>query len=75
MLERPFRYITMAVKNMMRNSEGYADPTMAGAFEAMEDEKKLKDLLHVLFYILNRSGFELVGRFELRSKKTGRVYK
>lgn len=63
-----------------QNSEGYSDPT---AFEALQTiikeeselEKKVNFVIKVLKFIIRESGFELIGRIEIRDTKTGRVFK
>ena len=66
--------------NPKLNSEGYYDPT---AYEGMKsviqaDNALMRDvnnLIHVLKYIIDKSGFELVSRIEIRHKKTGRIFR
>lgn len=70
----------MAEVKLDKNQDGYKDPT---AFQAIKqvikeeetEEKQLATLVFVLKYIINMTGFELIGRMELKSKKSGRVYK
>lgn len=66
--------------NPRKNSEGYSDPT---AYEGLkpviaEENSLCKDvsaLINVLKYIIDKSGFELVNRIEVKDKKTGRVFR
>ena len=58
-----------------QNAEGYADPTAYQAMRNMEDEKRIKELIFVIRYIVGKSGFELVDRIQLRDKKSGKIYK
>lgn len=58
-----------------QNKEGYADPTAYHALKNIEDEKKVNELVFVLKWIINKSGFELVERIQLRDKKNGKIYK
>lgn len=58
-----------------QNSEGYVDPTAYHALKNIEDEKKVSELVFVLKWIINKSGFELVERIQLRDKKNGKIYK
>jgi hypothetical protein len=48
------------------------------AYEAIEnvsaEEKRVAELIRVLKYIVNVSGFEVIGRIGLRNKATGRKY-
>lgn len=62
------------------NNSGCPDPT---AYEAMKniqrEESKADHDVHVVITtiknILDLSGFDLVGRIQLRHKKTGKIYK
>jgi hypothetical protein len=48
------------------------------AYEAIEnvsaEEKRVAELIRVLKYIVNVSGFEVIGRIGLRNRETGRKY-
>lgn len=63
-----------------KNSEGYSDPT---AYEGMKPiiaeenalYREMSTLISVLKFIIDKSGFELVNRIEIKHKKTGRVFK
>jgi hypothetical protein len=63
-----------------RNSEGYRDPTAFAALmkiqkEEMEQQRRVTELVKVLKYIIDKSGFELAARIELREKRTGKEYR
>lgn len=59
-----------------RNPSGAADPTRTKAEESLgRDEKRIGDLVHVLRYVADGAGFEIVGRVVLLDKRTGRVFK
>lgn len=63
-----------------KNSEGYADPTAFAALkivaqEENEQQKRVGTLVHVLKYIINAAGFDLLNRIELKDRKTGREYR
>lgn len=66
--------------NPRKNSEGYSDPT---AYEGLRPiiaeenalNKEVSTLISVLKFIIDKSGFELVNRIEVKDKKTGRVFK
>lgn len=63
-------------KNNRTNAAGYLDPTAAAAIaNVTKEEKNLNLLVYVIKYIIDRSGFELVGRITLKCKESGRVYK
>lgn len=59
---------------MRKNREGYSDPTAYAALSKIRKEEleqqQVSELIHVLKYIINKSGFELAGRIELRKKRT-----
>ena len=66
------------------NGSGCPDPT---AYEAMmniqKDEKNRNQLIdevaykviHTIKNVLDLSGFELVGRIQMKHKKSGKIYK
>ena len=63
-----------------RNKEGYNDPTAYAALlkirkEELEQQRQVSELIHVLKYIIDKSGFTLAARIELRDKKTGKEYR
>ena len=63
-------------KSSRTNAAGYLDPTAATAIaNVTAEEKSLNLLIYVLKYIIERSGFELVGRIVLKNKESGRVYR
>ena len=58
------------------NHEKYDDPTAYSALKKISDtEKRLDNLVRTLKFIISLSGFELMNRFELMDKESGRVYK
>lgn len=66
--------------NPKLNSEGYYDPTAYnGLRNILREENTLEHdvtmLIKVLKYIIGKAGFELVGRIEIKDKKTGRVFR
>lgn len=66
--------------NPKLNSEGYYDPTAYnGLRNILREENALERdvtmLIKVLKYIIGKAGFELVGRIEIKDKKTGRVFR
>lgn len=63
-----------------KNCEGYNDPTAYAALykiqqEEMEQGRRVSELIRVLKYIIDKSGFELTARIELREKKTGKEFR
>lgn len=63
--------------NSRRNCEGYSDPTAYATLKKYDEdeEERFHKLLHMLFDIVELSGFELGNRVVLRDKKTGRMWK
>lgn len=67
-------------KNLRFNSEGYYDPT---AYEALkptikEDtaiQNKLNKLITALKLVIDLSGFELIGRIQLKHRKSGKEFR
>lgn len=59
-----------------KNAEGYADPTATKALtEVSREEKQVHTLVHLFRDTAALAGFEIVGRIELRHKKSGHRYK
>ena len=63
-----------------KNCEGYADPTAHAAMrniiqEEHEQQRRVSDLVGVLKYIIDKSGYDLLARIELRDRKTGKEYR
>lgn len=66
--------------NPRKNSEGYSDPTAYEGLKPVIAEennlfKEVSTLISVLKFIIDKSGFELVNRIEIKDRKTGRVFK
>lgn len=58
------------------NAEGYADPTAYHGIKKAENTKgKAGFLIKILKFIVWESGFEVIGRIELRDRKTGREFR
>lgn len=67
-------------RNPKLNSEGYTDLTAYLGTkniikEETEMEKQVHDLVHVIKYIVNLAGFEVVGRIHFKHKKTKKEFK
>ena len=65
---------------MRKNKEGYSDPTAFAALSKIqkddnEQKRRVSELVDVLKYIIDKSGFELMARIELRDKKTGKEFR
>ena len=65
---------------LKRNCEGYSDPTAYAALskicqEENEQQRRVSELIHTLKHIIDKSGFELAARIELRDKKTGKEFR
>lgn len=67
-------------RNPMFNSSGCKDLTAYNAIgnvikEEKELDKRVHNLISVLKFIIDWAGFELIGRIEIRHKKSGREFK
>ena len=67
-------------RNPKHNQSGCADPTAYHAIgnvikEEKELDKRVHNLISVLKFIIDWAGFELIGRIEIRHKKSGREFK
>ena len=59
-----------------RNKEGYSDPTAYAAIRNIQkEEQQVAELINVLKYIIDKSGFELTSRIQLREKRTKKEYR
>ena len=63
-----------------RNKEGYKDPTAYAALSNVQKEenelqRRVSELVNVLKFIIDKAGFELVARIEIRDKKTGKEFR
>lgn len=70
----------MPNNDFRKNSSGYPDPTAYLATrniirEENEQQKRVTALIGVLKYIIDMAGFDLLGRIEIRDRKTGREYR
>jgi len=67
-------------RDLKYNQNGYADPTAYEAIsqvikEEIELNKKVHNLISVLKFIIDWAGFELIGRIEIRDKKTRKEFR
>jgi len=67
-------------RNPKYNQSGCADPTAYEAIsqvikEETELDKKVQNLISVLKFIIDWAGFELIGRIEIRDKKTRKEFR
>ena len=70
---------------MIKNEEGYADPTYDGAYKTIRREEKrrldeadaarMDKAIHKAREIFKAYGFEVVERIVLRNMRTGRIYR
>ena len=63
-----------------KNKEGYSDPTAHAAMrniitEENEQQRRVSELVGVLKYIIDKAGYDLLARIELRDRKTGKEYR
>lgn len=66
-------------KAMMRNCEGYADPTAESviAKEKLKTARTLRRIKKAIYKtraVFDSLGFEVVGRIVIRDKATGRIW-
>lgn len=67
---------------MLKNHEGYPDPTPSAAFDAIEREERAQAvadiraarLVKTIRETVDLAGFDLIARVELRDRRTGRTY-
>lgn len=62
------------------NSSGYPDPTAHDALEpiAAEEAKvaaEMSCVVGIIKWIIDKAGFELLNRIELKHKKSGKVFR
>lgn len=61
------------------NNSGCPDPTAYEAMKRIQNHNLVDDYAHkvvtTIKNILDLSGFELVGRIQIRHKKSGKIYK
>lgn len=76
---------TCGVGLMIKNEEGYADPTYGGAYKTIRQEEKRKQdeadaarmdkAIHKAREIFKAYGFEVVERIALKNIRTGKIYR
>ena len=71
---------TVNSMNMMKNSEGYYDPTAYNSTkDLIREENEIShrnhELIQLFRQIVNLAGFEIVGRVTLKHKRTGKIFK
>lgn len=67
-------------RDLKYNQSGCVDPTAYEAIsqvikEETELNKKVRNLIRVLKFIIDWAGFELIGRIEIRDKKTKKEFR
>lgn len=69
----------LKLHELKRNDEGYPDPTAYTAIRTIVygdmTDRKASRLISILRFIIWESGFELLNRFELRHRETGKIYR
>lgn len=63
-----------------KNKEGYADPTAHAALRSIiaeenDQQRRVSELVGVLKYIIDKAGYDLLARIELRDRRTGKEYR
>ena len=62
-------------RDLMRNAEGYSDPTAYQAIKNIDREDEFHKLLHTIFDICKFYGFRIEGRIVLVDEVTGKIYR
>ena len=64
---------------MNKTNKYYRDPTADEAVSHVSKEEaeraRLNELLRVIRYICRGAGYDMVGRIDLRDRKTGKVWR
>lgn len=64
------------MNNLKYNKSGYIDNTAYKAISKVDEEKqKANTLVELIKKMTKIAGFEIIGRIELRNKKSGAIYK
>ena len=63
-----------------KNKDGYSDQTAHTAMrniiqEENEQQRRVSELVGVLKYIIDKAGYDLLARIELRERRTGKEYR
>lgn len=67
-------------KNLFLNASGCPDPTAHHALKPIIQEeadldRKVHTLVHVVKFIVDCAGFELIGRIQIKDKRTGKEFR
>lgn len=70
----------MISNNPYRNDKGYPDPTAGHAIkkvhiEEQDAESRFHFMIKAVKFIIRSAGFDLIGRIEVRDRKTGKEYR
>ena len=64
------------MNSLTYNKSGYTDNTAYKAISKVDEEKqKANTLIELIKKMTKIAGFEIIGRIELRNKKSGAIYK
>lgn len=63
-----------------KNKEGYSDPTAHAALRSIlhedtEQQRRVSELVGVVKYIIDKAGFDLLARIEIRDRRTGKEFR
>ena len=63
-----------------KNKEGYSDPTAHAALRSIiteenDQQRRVSELVGVLKFIIDKAGFDLLARIEIRDRRTGKEYR
>lgn len=59
----------------LKNGAGYVDKTAYRAMKNVEEERRFRRMLGLIFSIVELSGFHLESRLVLKDKRTGKIYR
>lgn len=67
-------------RNPYYNASGCPDPTAYHALKPIIQEeadldRKVHTLVHVVKFIIDATGFELIGRIQIKDKRTGKEFR
>lgn len=63
-----------------RNHEGYSDPTAGTAIsnilrDEQDQQRRVSELVGVLKFIIDKAGYDLIARIEIKDRRTGKEYR
>lgn len=65
----------MSDKDLKRNAEGYLDLTAYEALRHVDEEERLRRVIHIIYKVCELAGFEIVNRIALKDKESGEIWR